>query len=83
MQTLTMSAPPWFSLYGESKTREKNGQLVPERAVYRVSLDVQAMPVELQALSWRGRLVIHGESASPAACYLRQALAVMVRESGF
>lgn len=68
---------------GHIITREKNGQLVPERAVYRVSLEVQDMPAELQALSWRGRLVIHAESASPAARYLRQALAVLVRESGF
>ena len=70
-------------LGGHVVTREKNGQLVPERAVYRVSLDVQGMPEDMQALSWRGRIVIHADSASPAARYLRQALAVLVRESGF
>lgn len=70
-------------LGGHIVTREKNGQLVPERAIYRVSLDVKDMPADLQNLSWRGQLIIHGESASPAARYLRQALAVLVRESGF
>ena len=68
---------------GHVLTREKNGQLVPERAVYRVALDVQALPAEMQALSWRGHVVIHGSWSSPAARYFRQALTVLVRESGF
>ena len=71
------------ALGGHIVTREKNGQLMPERAVYRVALDVQEMPAEMQAMSWRGRLTIHSESASPGARYLRQILTVLVSESGF
>ena len=70
-------------LGGHVITREKNGQLVPERAVYRVALEVQDMPAELQSMSWRGHLTIHGESASPGARYWRQALSVLVSEAGF
>ncbi len=70
-------------LGGHIVTREKNGQWVPERAVYRVALDVQDMPADMQAMSWRGNLTIHADWSSPAARYLRQALSVLVRETGF
>jgi len=33
--------------------------------------------------SWRGTLVIHGEGEAPALRYLRNALAVLLREAGF
>ena len=68
---------------GELLTREKNGQLVPERAVYRVAFDVQDMPESMQSLAWRGHINIHADWASPAGRYVRQALAVLVREAGF
>ncbi len=71
------------ALGGHVVTREKNGQLVPERAVYRVALEVQDMPVGLQSVAWRGRLTLHADWSSPAARYVRQALAVLVREVGF
>ena len=71
------------TLGGHVLTREKGGQLVPERAVYRVALDVQDMPQDLQQLAWRGQLVLHADWQSPASRYLRQALAVLVREAGF
>jgi putative peptide zinc metalloprotease protein len=70
-------------LGGHILTREKNGQLVPERAVYRVALDVQDMPKDMQEVSWRGRVVVHADWSSPAVRYLRQALMVFVREAGF
>ena len=70
-------------LGGHVLTREKNGQLVPERAVYRVALDVQGLPSDMQGLSWRGQLVLHADWQSPASRYLRQVLAVLVRETGF
>lgn len=65
------------ALGGHVLTREKNGQLVPERAIYRVALDVQDMP------AWRGHIHIHANWTSPAARYVRQAMAVLVREAGF
>ncbi|MEN9888482.1 MAG: hypothetical protein RL559_519 [Pseudomonadota bacterium] len=71
------------TLGGHVLTREKAGQLVPERAVYRVALDVQDMPADLASLAWRGQLVLHADWQSPASRYVRQALAVLVREAGF
>jgi putative peptide zinc metalloprotease protein len=70
-------------LGGHVVTREKNGVLVPERAVYRVTLELQDMPEDMVDLSWRGKLTIHADWASPMARYLRQIMAVLVRETGF
>ena len=71
------------TLGGHVLTREKNGQLVPERAVYRVAFDVKDMPEDMQSLAWRGHITIHADWQSPASRYVRQAIAVMVREFGF
>ena len=71
------------TLGGHVLTREKNGQLVPERAVYRVAFDVKDMPEDMQSLAWRGHINIHADWQSPASRYVRQAIAVMVREFGF
>ncbi len=68
---------------GHVLTREKNGQLVPERAVYRVAFDVQDMPAALNQLAWRGQLNIHADWQSPASRYVRQVISVLVREVGF
>ena len=73
-------------LGGHLLTREKNGQLMPERAVYRVTLLVDPDSTALAALasqSWRGKLTIHSRWEAPAWPYLRQAVAVLVREVGF
>jgi putative peptide zinc metalloprotease protein len=60
---------------------------VPERAIYRVQLAVNADQASaLEALSqhaWRGQLAIQARWEAPASRYLRQALAVLVRETGF
>ena len=71
------------ALGGHVVTREKNGQLVPERAVYRVALDVHDMPEEMRQLAWRGKLTIHSDWSSPASRYIRQVLSVFIREFGF
>jgi hypothetical protein len=63
--------------------REKNGQLVTERAVYRVAMDVQNMSPEMQQLAWRGHVTIHADWQSPASRYVRQVISVLVRETGF
>ena len=73
-------------LGGHLLTRGKNGQLVPERAIYRVTLLVDPDSTALAALasqSWRGKLTIHSRWEAPAWPYLRQAVAVLVREVGF
>jgi putative peptide zinc metalloprotease protein len=71
------------SLGGHILAREKNGQFLPERAVYRVSMQVQDMPVEMQQMSWRGQVIIHSEWQSPISRYVRQLIAVLIREFGF
>jgi putative peptide zinc metalloprotease protein len=73
-------------LGGHVLTREKNGQLVPERAIYRVTLLVEPKAIPLAALanqSWRGNLTVHARWEAPAWPYLRQVMAVLVREVGF
>jgi putative peptide zinc metalloprotease protein len=73
-------------LGGHILTREKAGQLVPERAIYHVTLALDPAHQSLDALtnqSWRGKLTIHARWEAPAWPYLRQALAVLVREVGF
>lgn len=71
---------------GHVQTREKNGQLVSERAIYHVSLvpdPIDSMAPELTTRSWRGDLTIKSRWESPSWRYFRQALVVVVREFGF
>lgn len=68
---------------GDVMVRQQNGKLVPEKAVYRVRLRAANPPAKLVGHSWRGRVVIQGAWSSPAWRWLRTAIAVVVRESGF
>ncbi|MCQ4345837.1 HlyD family efflux transporter periplasmic adaptor subunit [Pseudomonas stutzeri] len=68
---------------GHVLTRPRGEQLVPEQAVYRVTLTVESPLDSLAGQSWRGRVVVHGRWEAPAARYLRNALAVLVREASF
>lgn len=72
---------------GHVMVREQDGQLRPEQAVYRVQLAIDPADARQLAIhgqhAWRGHLSIDGHNESPAARYLRQALAVLVRETGF
>ena len=71
-------------LGGHILTREKMGQQYPERAIYRVVLEPDAQSVAgLATQSWRGKLTIHASWEPPLWRYFRQALAVLIRESGF
>lgn len=73
-------------LGGHVLTREKAGQLIPERAIYRVMLEMAPATRSLEALtdqSWRGQLTIQVRWEAPAQRYLRQAFAVLLREFGF
>jgi putative peptide zinc metalloprotease protein len=71
------------ALGGHVLTREKNGQLIPERAVYRVSMDVDLMPSSMQQQSWRGQVIVHSDSQIPISRYARQVISVLMREMGF
>ncbi len=68
---------------GHVLTRQQGQQLVPERAIYRVTLTPEAMPSSLAAQSWRGHLTLHAQGQTLAGRYLRQAASVLVREFGF
>jgi putative peptide zinc metalloprotease protein len=68
---------------GSVVTREKNGQLLPERAVYRVTLVALDPPGSLGRHSWRGAVVIRGAWEAPGVGMLRSILATLWREAGF
>lgn len=71
-------------LGGHVLTRDKAGQLVPERAIYRVTLQPRNMTIsDWHRISWRGKVTIHSDWTPPAARYAKQALAVLVREMSF
>ena len=69
---------------GHLLTREKSGQLVPERAVYRVAFEVPPGAMTgWDQMAWRGQVTVHARWEAPAWRYLRQAAAVLIRELGF
>ena len=73
-------------LGGHILTREKAGQLLPERAIYRVTLAMPsgaALPVELASRSWRGKLTINARWETIGWRYLRQMFSVLIQEVGF
>lgn len=70
-------------LGGHILAREKNGLWIPERSIFRVALEVEDMPAELRQQQWRGHVVIEAEWVSPLGRYAREAIAVLIRESGF
>ncbi|MCO8169980.1 HlyD family efflux transporter periplasmic adaptor subunit [Pseudomonas sp. 21LCFQ02] len=68
---------------GSVMTRDKHGKLIPERAVYRVTLSSEQPPELAQLQSWRGKVVIAGDWQSLAQSFLRSVLVVIWRETGF
>lgn len=68
---------------GSIMTREKHGQLVPERAMYRVTLVVDTEVGDLAQQSWRGHVVIQGRWEAPGLTFLRAAMVLIWREFGF
>ncbi|WP_235986722.1 HlyD family efflux transporter periplasmic adaptor subunit [Pseudomonas triticifolii] len=69
---------------GSVLTREKHGKLIPERAVYRVTLhSAQPPPQQARDQSWRGHVVISGTWQSPIQGFARSALVLVWRETGF
>ena len=67
---------------GHVLTRQQHGKRIPEAAVYRALLRVDGSPGALSGQTWRGHLVVRGDAQSLALPYLRQALAVVLREAG-
>ena len=67
---------------GEVLVRERNNQLIPERAVYRVVLAVEeAAPAQARVL--RGSVVIYGRPKSLVGDFLRSGAALAIREAGW
>lgn len=72
------------SLFGGSlMVREKKGVLYPEQALYRVTLTAVGSGDNLKDQTWRGKVVIAGEWASPGWRFVRTAISVFWREAGF
>lgn len=71
------------SLFGGNlQVREKNGALYPERAIYRISFTAEDSPGSGQH-RWRGHVSIVAGWEAPGLRYVRQAISVVRRESGF
>ncbi len=68
---------------GSIVVRERQGQLFPDRGLYRVTLSVTDDLAQLAGQSWRGTVVIHAVWEAPALKYIRHALALIWRETGF
>lgn len=68
---------------GHILTRERRNQIVPEQAWYRVTLAVDEPASTLDSQAWRGSIVIRGSWQSPAWPFIRNAMAVLLRETGF
>lgn len=68
---------------GSVLVRERKGVFIPEHAVYRVTLTVASQHAPPPGHSLRGKVVIKGRWEAPAALYLRNATAVLIRETGF
>lgn len=65
---------------GQIATRERAGQLVPDKALYRVVLEAEGVPDALR--TQRGSVIISGRPRSLLGEYLRTAASVLIRESG-
>jgi putative peptide zinc metalloprotease protein len=68
---------------GSVLTRTRRDQLLPELAVYRVTLRSEAPPGRAAGQSWRGHVVISGEWEAPGLSFARAALVLVWREMGF
>lgn len=68
---------------GDIMVRSRNNQLVPEKAIYRVTLVAERgeHPATLQVV--RGRVVVFGKPKSLLGDFARSAAALLVRESGW
>jgi putative peptide zinc metalloprotease protein len=68
---------------GSITTRERQGQLVPERAMYRVTLSGDDGAAKYGVQSWRGQVFISGSWEAPAVRFMKSALVLVWREFGF
>lgn len=67
---------------GAMPARERGSLIVPDRAVYRVALRITES-IGANTSSQRGQVVIYAEATTLLGDYLRAAVGLLVRESGF
>lgn len=67
---------------GHVLTRDRKGQRIPEHGVFRVSFSVDSPLSELEGQSWRGKVIVRASWEAPAWRYVRNALAILIREAG-
>ncbi|TQE99243.1 MAG: secretion protein HylD [Spiribacter salinus] len=73
--------PSMASVFGgEILVREKDGELIPERAVYRVVVEPDDMEVNRAIGVHYGELMIDARPASLGGRYLRKTLSILLRE---
>lgn len=68
---------------GKLTVRINGTELIPERAVYRVRLEVEDAALRPGEQMWLGTVVISGGKESHLARWTRQAVSVLWRELGF
>lgn len=79
----TLSEGALASIFGgHVAVREKKGVLYPERAIYRVVLNLNSDTAITQH-SWRGRVTFAARWEAPGLRFLKTAMAVFWREAGF
>ena len=68
---------------GTVVVREVDGRLLPEHAIYRVSLQATTQPHALEGQTWRGRVVVEAAPKSLLERFVEVALALWWREAGW
>jgi putative peptide zinc metalloprotease protein len=70
---------------GQVLVHERNNQLIPDKALYRVVLSAAINPESSASIpmSERGQVVINGDAKSWLGAYTRTAFTVLIRESGW
>jgi putative peptide zinc metalloprotease protein len=82
--TRTLTEPQLAMGHGGTiAVRERRGLLVPDQAVYRVSLRASVDSDAMQLPHLRGRVVIDGTPTSLLVDGARSAAAVLMREAGW
>jgi hypothetical protein len=79
--TEALPFPSMASVFGgDIVVREQEGELIPERAVYRVVVALDAVEPSAALGVHYGELVIRANPASMGGRYLNKTLAILLRE---
>lgn len=83
-RTYTLPSGLWATANGGSVPAHlKDGAWTSEQPLFRVVLEADEAPSEINARTWRGRVGIEGRPESPVLRSLRRVAAVVIREAGF